>query len=742
MRKRTLLSAALFLVTFLFFLLVVCNVDLLRDMPDPSAAVLLSGKLNQIETKQSSRYLYLSHARGEGESYGRVILVVSEEMFSSLGLRIGNRIEAMCVHSGFRNARNLGNCDEKAYYHSLGIAGKFELQKGNMPVITDASYDPIRQWLFDTREKITKTFQKLLVSVPEKAGIFSAIVTGDRSEVDGDIKTLYQKNGIAHILAVSGLHISLIGMGIFRILRKFFSLRTSGICASVVMLLFCIMSGGSASATRATILFLLRMLAAILGKTFDMLSAISFSAICLLLSNPNYLRNTAFLLSFGAVLGIAVCANRATEFLKAESGITKSFLASLSVFLATAPVLMAAYYELNLYSILLNLAVIPLMSLILGSGILGGVIGLMSLAFAKIAIGSGVYLLSAVEILCAICDALPFCVLVTGAPGTFRCLLFYLVLLAGCLFLLRRRKTVPERMREWKKMKRRRKICFCLWVVLLLLILFVRFPNRTLRISVLDVDQGDGILLEMPDGSVCLIDGGSSTYGTVGKNRMESAIKYLGIGTIDYAFISHPDTDHISGVIEFLSDESAGHIRIRHLVLPRYPEDEKQQALLTSAERAGVPVTFLSAGMSFSFGEVTVSCLHPSSDYQGESANAYSAVLSLTYRSFSALFTGDLEEAEEHILLSKLSSGYDLLKVAHHGSRTSSSEAFLTRIFDPEEEPVAVISAGVKNVYGHPHKEVVDRLLSYGAEVYCTKECGEICVEVDRKGSMQVMTKL
>ncbi|MBO4835034.1 MAG: competence protein ComEC, partial [Lachnospiraceae bacterium] len=169
---------------------------------------------------------------------------------------------------------------------------------------------------------------------------------------------------------------------------------------------------------------------------------------------------------------------------------------------------------------------------------------------------------------------------------------------------------------------------------------------------------------------------------------------------------------------------------------------EKQQMLLAAAKKAGVPVTFLSAGMSFSFGEVTVSCLHPSADFQTDSVNAYSAVLSLTYRSFSALFTGDLEEAQEQILLPKLSQGYDLLKVAHHGSRSSSSKDFLASIFDPDETPLAVISAGVKNVYGHPHIEVVNRLLSFGAEVYCTKNCGEICVEVDDNGNLRVKTKL
>ena len=743
MLKRTLLFAALLTVSIFFMLIFLCHVDFRRRMPDFSSAVLLSGKLHKLEEKTGGVYLYLSHAKGEENgiehAYGRVILFVKENVYQSAGLKIGNRICAKCVEEGFDHARNFGNFDEEAYYASLGISGKFELQKGASLTISDVSYDAVRQFLLETRTKISHIFGSLLDSDPGKAGIFSAIVTGDRSDVTGEIRELYQKNGIAHILAVSGLHISLIGMGIFRLLRKGFSLPLSGILSAFLMLLFCIMSGGSPSAIRATILFLVRMLAMILGKTFDMLSGISFSAICLLLSNPNYLRNTAFLLSFGAVTGIAVCAKGAETYLEAEHTLTRSFLASLSVFLATAPILMAAYYELNLYSILLNLAVIPLMSMILGSGILCGLSGLLSIALARLAIGSGVFLLSFVEILCGICDALPYCVLVTGAPGVIRCILFYALLLAGSLFVIRRKKR-KKPVREKRKIKRA--ALFVGGVILLLLVLLVRLPEHTLKISFLDVDQGDGILLQMPDGSVCMIDGGSATCRTVGKSRMESAIKYLGIDMIDYAFVSHADTDHISGLMELLTDESAGHIRIRNLFLPKQPDDENTEALILAAKQAGVPVTYLYAGMSFSFEAVTITCLHPSAGFRADSVNGYSAVLSLQYRDFSALFTGDLEETEEKLLLTQLSSGYDLLKVAHHGSRTSSSAAFLERILDPYEEPLAVVSAGVQNVYGHPHQEVLDRLSAAGFDILCTKDCGEICVEIHENGEMQVKTKL
>ena len=750
--RRILFWAALFLAAIFFALIVLCGVDFLPAMPEKGAALILTGKVNKIEEKESRVLLFLSHAKGEGRSLGTVLLVLQGEQFSSRTVRIGSKIRASCVYKGFAKARNEGNFDEETYYRSLGVGGKFQLNKKAVVEVTDDSYDAARQWLYEVRKKIRGIFETILEQEEEKAGLFSAIVLGDRSGVEADVKTLYQKNGIAHILAVSGLHISLIGMGLFQILRKRFYIPASAILSGGVMILFCIMSGGSPSAIRATVMFLLRMIAAVRGKTFDLLNALAVAGILLLLSNPLYLTNSAFGLSFAAILGLGLTGRAAQEFLcgprdAVENALSpdgkkngvKAFLASLSVFLMTAPILMSLYYEISLLSVFLNLAVIPLMSLILGSGILGGLSGLLSLALARFSIGLGAFLLSFVEILCRIQEHLPFLVLITGAPSAGRILLYYGLLLGGTFLLQRRirRELEPERkgsmVRKW--------LAAGSFLLLLLLVLFLRFPDHDLRITFLDVDQGDGILLEMPSGEVCLIDGGSSSVSNVGERRMESALKYRGVSVIDYAFVSHTDTDHISGLLELLESDGAGSIRVRCLCLPQVggEEDENKTRLLEAAQRKGVAVRYLSAGEEISFGEVILSCLHPAADRVYASANAGSCVFYLTYGDFSALFTGDLDEEGDRELSSRLTiPSCDLLKVAHHGSKDASSAAFLQQA-DPQ---IAVISAGVNNRYGHPHKETLERLEDCGVRVYVTAERGEVMVRVDRKGKMQVQTML
>ena len=742
MMQRKLFLAALFLAAFFFVLIILFRVDLLPVMPKQNAAVILTGKVNKIEDKEKQVLLFLSHAKGEESgtvsSYGHVILSISAEQFSDAKIRIGNRIQADSTYMGFGKARNAGNFDEENYYRSMGISGKFRLQKKGKIEIKDASFDAGRQWLFEIRRKIRGIFQSILERDAEKAGIFSAIVLGDRSQVESDVKSLYQKNGIAHILAVSGLHISLIGMGLFKILRKQFYVPVSAILSGSVMVLFCILSGGSASAIRATTMFLLRMTAAMRGKTFDLLTGLAFAGLLLLLTNPLYLTNSAFLLSFGAILGLALPGHAAERLLSLQNSAVKAFFASLSVFLMTAPILMSVYYEISLFSILLNLAVIPLMSLILGSGILGGISGLLSLALARFAIGLGTYLLSFVEILCRILDYLPFLVFITGKPSAARVILFYALLLGGTAvwgwWSRKERAGISFFRNNPEKWKRR---CFAGWILLLLFVLFLHFPHRSLQITFLDVDQGDGILLEMPSGEVCLIDGGSSSIADVGTRRMESALKYCGISEIDYAFVSHTDSDHFSGMLELMEESGAGSIRIRHLCLPVFEDNENQTLLLTTARERGIPVTFLSSGMTYSFGEVRLTCLHPATGKSYSSANAASEVLSLTYGSFSALFTGDLEAEGEQELIHRFSSlDHDLLKVGHHGSRDASSSAFLEAV-SPQ---LAVISAGVKNQYGHPHKEAVDRLKKCGAQIYLTAEKGQIQVKVDRKGIASVQT--
>ena len=227
-----------------------------------------------------------------------------------------------------------------------------------------------------------------------------------------------------------------------------------------------------------------------------------------------------------------------------------------------------------------------------------------------------------------------------------------------------------------------------------------------------------------------------TVHGYIFRYRISGAVKYEGIRKIDYVIITHPDTDHISGIQEMLETVPD---QIGNLLIPYVPDNEHYADLVSLAETRGVEVRNLYRGMRIQDGDLQFTCLYPPAGYRSDDINSYSAVLDLRYGAFSALFTGDLgADGEEYLLRTGLKGTYDLLKVAHHGSRFSTTESFLKRV-DPG---TALISAGVNNSYGHPHAETLERLMETGADIYCTADSGEIVLEADMQGRVKIRTKI
>lgn len=250
------------------------------------------------------------------------------------------------------------------------------------------------------------------------------------------------------------------------------------------------------------------------------------------------------------------------------------------------------------------------------------------------------------------------------------------------------------------------------------------------RVTMIDVGQGDGFYLKSPSGSHCMIDGGSTDVSSVGAYRIEPFLKSQGVGMLDYVFVSHGDEDHLSGIRELLLSQKFG-IRIGKLILP--DEQVLDGALLelaNTAEQTGTEVGVIHAGEQWSDGEMYLKCLAPSREYDGESGNAASMVLELDYGNFEMLFTGDVEgEGEDALVQAKCLRDYDILKAAHHGSKNSTTKAFLEQT-RPE---ITWISAGINNRYGHPHKETVERLENAGSITMKTQDFGAVTVYTDGK---------
>ena len=276
--------------------------------------------------------------------------------------------------------------------------------------------------------------------------------------------------------------------------------------------------------------------------------------------------------------------------------------------------------------------------------------------------------------------------------------------------------------------------------------------NSDMKIAMLDVGQGDSIVMHTKEGMNVLFDGGSTSKKNVGRYTIYTYLKYCGVRSLDYVFISHPDKDHVNGIYELieLCDNT---FEIGTVVLPgisraaavKKQADDDMSKLERILKNAGINVVYADAGDSIKSGEFSVECMHPCKGYNYESANDYSAVYLVEYGDFSMLMTGDAEKKAEKCIVEDANRmagdagesarfmSVNILKVGHHGSKGASSEEFLSYV-KPEN---ALISCGAGNSYGHPHMETLQRLSGIGAKVYRTDERGEIAVRV-RDGSYKI----
>lgn len=623
---------------------------------------------------------------------------------------------------------NPGQFDSRLYYQGKGTAYFVYAETAEVTGVHPA---PVREMLVRLRKRIGRVYQAVLDEKDE--GLLRAMVLGEKEELDADTKRLYRKNGISHLLAISGLHVSLVGMGLYRALRRMTgSFAAAGIPAILFLCAYGWMTGASVSTVRAAAMCSLAILADLIGRTYDMPTAISVSALILMVTNPLCVRQSAFLLSFGAVLAIALIQPLWRLYWGRPGAVGQMLIVSLSVLTVTFPLLLRFFYEYPLYSTILNLMAVPLMSVLMTCGLLCGMVGTVSLPAAGI-FGDLCHLILALyEQAGKLCLSLPGAVLSVGCPAGWKTALYYGALLAGMALLYREKRR--QKYRRGKDAFRPGKgvlICSLGMLAVCVCILCTRVYGG-LDITMLDVGQGDCVFFQSPLGTAFLCDGGSTNVKGVGSYRILPFLQSKGVGKLDYMFVSHMDADHINGLLELIEDSrSAGGLRIGHGVLPDLAvKDEaylEMEALLTDA---GIPVLYMGAGDRLEDGELSVTCLWPGREEVSDDRNDLSLVLLAEYRDFQMLLTGDIGKGTEAKLTDfGVLEQAEVLKTAHHGSRYSSSEQFLEEV----RPLVSLISCSASNRYGHPGEETLQRLSDIGSRVRITKDCGAIRIWTDGK---------
>jgi competence protein ComEC len=358
-----------------------------------------------------------------------------------------------------------------------------------------------------------------------------------------------------------------------------------------------------------------------------------------------------------------------------------------------------------LYSVLLNLLILPLCPLLLCCGLAGTVAGLFNALIGRIVLFPCHLILVLYRLLMQATDLLPGGILITGQPPLGYIILFYAVLFTGGWFYQHRREGGGS-----------------IAAVLASAFLVLAVPAESrLELTMLDVGQGDGLYISSADGTRIMIDGGSSSVKNVGKNRILPFLKYRKVRGIDLWLVSHTDEDHINGLIEAMD---AG-FPIRTLVLSRVtPSDAQLASLKKSASANHTAIRYIQTGSRIRTADFTMRCLAPDADPKGltDDKNELSQVWELKSRDLSVLFTGDAGEvAEKHLLAEGTLSDIMVLKAGHHGSRYSSSGELLGSI----GADTALISVGY-NTYGHPTYETLERLSAYGYRIYRTDINGTV----------------
>lgn len=613
--------------------------------------------------------------------------------------------------------------DMKKYLKSKGAIGIIEISEMECLGIKDSIVRKISLQRFHLKNHIEGTFPHTLV------GEAQALLIGLQENVDEETTRAYQKIGITHLFAISGLHIAIVSFIFFQgLLRLRIRRELATIVLMIVLPVYGVLAGGAPSVWRAIIIVEIMMASRIKDKiAVDDALAISF--ILFVLLEPWSIYQIGFQLSYLATASLIYSGPLIQRY---SSWVIQSFFITFVCQLLVYPLLLFHFYEMSLSSFLVNIFFVPLFSFI----ILPINIVLLLLSYIPTSVSS--FLFSCYEpirqFLSMIIDflqSIPHQMWNPGKPTIFFILFAYFSVLL-VFYLL-------ECQKNW----------YIILSVLLIPALMIHFSGKLseeLKISFINVGQGDCILMELPyRKEVYMIDTGGllrfeqekwkendQSY-EIGRDIVVPYLKGKGITKIDKLILTHADSDHVEGAEEVLQEIELKEIHIS----PSSYKEEAMKDLLKEAKKRKIPIKEQIANRSWKVGDITFTYLWPKeTKYEG---NNDSLVLHVSMNQFDALFTGDLEKEGEQMLLKDYPGlpKIDVLKAGHHGSKTSSSEEFVEQL----QPSLTIFSAGKNNRYGHPHEEVINRFETYNLTTLTTSEVGTIELTIfDSK--MEIATTL
>lgn len=674
----------------------------------------LSGVVDSVPSQEGekTRFVLKLQEINHMSVSGKVMVTVAEDSVTYMPGEVLSFDGEISEPAGRRNP---GGFDYALYLKAKGIDGQVYLKNGEAITAKPGSFSPIYA-VYSMRQRLSEICDQFFT--PPQSGLIKGILLGD-STIDDEVKASFREAGVSHVLAISGLHVGYVYALVLWLLARLGVRRRYHLPVLAACLLFYItLTGFSPSVIRAALMCLALVGGRGITETYDALNGLCLAGVVILLFQPAQLFMAGFQLSFSAVLAIVLFYKpllyEYERHIKTPGAVASSLLLTFCATLGTMPASLYHFHTLNLVALISNLLVAPLVGVLLVFALITVPLTAFIPAAGGLLCLPAAFLADGILFLTNLFSKFSWLVLHRGAMTLAELLIMVLVafLISGYFNLNK---------------KSARYFAGVSLPLLLLVIFGTSLVRQPLRITFLDVGQGDSALVETPSGGVYLIDGGGyETYGNalrkertpISESVLLPVLYAKSIRRIDGVFISHNHADHAQGIEELLAEIPVGRI---------YVSSKYNNETLLSQNK--IPVEVLAKGSALESGDgLSFEVLWPESKREmlaDEEQNDASMLLRLCYGSRSFLFTGDAGFPVEEAIVRSLPEA-DVLKVGHHGSRFSTSPEFLKKL----NPSLAVISVGRYNSFGHPTYEVLENIEASGA----------VCKRTDKNGAVEVWT--
>ena len=686
------------------------------------------------------------------KKYKNTYLYLKIDKNFSNKIEFGDKIEIQGEYLLPEKQRNYGGFDYSKYLKTLKIYGTINANK--LEIKSKNEINPIFMISNNISIKIKQSIQNIVKK--DIADIFQGLLLGDTSKIDEELQENFRISNISHILAVSGMHISYIILGVNLLLKKAVGKRNTRVVVIIILILYMFITGFSPSIVRSGIMGILVTFSGLIYRKNDIWNSIAISLLIILIHNPYLIMNIGLQFSYLGTIGIIVFHNNILKFLKSIKirnrkikykinrkviiliGKIKEILAvTLSAQVIILPIMFYHFNIFNPYFFISNILVSLMIGPIIIIGFICIIISFFSIQISKFISIIVTFGIEGLKFISNISN-LPFAKIYVPTPSVAAIVIYYiLIIISNYLYSIfnSRNLTITQlRIRNLValikyKFNQNRKYYIKIICIGIIMILVINFIPKGLKINFVDVGQGDCTFIETPNRKTILIDGGGSLSKEfdVGKSTLLPYILDKGYTKIDYIFISHFDQDHVGGILTIMEE-----LKVGQVIISKQVEDSvNYQEFLKIVREKNINVNKVKIGE-----RITIE----GNLYFDNILNNNSIVMRLNYFDFSMLFTGDIEEIAEKKIIEKYKGKEkilksDIIKIAHHGSKTSSIVNFL-KLVKPK---VALIAVGKNNKFGHPNEEVLEMLNSLPCEIYRTDLNGEIVIMVKKSKYVEIL---